>query len=219
VDKKLREESAFNIMRHSPLGYAIGGLSVGEEKSQTWEIVEFLDKLLPKERPRYLMGVGHPFDFLKAVSLGVDLMDCVLPTRLARHRALWVFYPEKTEDLQIIRLKAELKNALGNELKMLPAWLAGWLSEKKSRLVFQQLDVSNASYREAFCKPMAACDCLACRTFTLASLHHFAKVREPLLMRLLSLHNLKILLDLEKTSRFFLERGLFYQFLSLFLNQ
>jgi queuine tRNA-ribosyltransferase len=66
-------------------GYAIGGLSVGETKSETLSTLELVDANLPENKPRYLMGVGTPEDLVKGVLRGVDIFDCVLPTRLARH--------------------------------------------------------------------------------------------------------------------------------------
>jgi queuine tRNA-ribosyltransferase len=70
-------------------GYAIGGLSVGETKEQMYAILDTTVSDLPGDKPRYLMGVGAPEDLLEAVSRGVDLFDCVLPTRLARNAALF----------------------------------------------------------------------------------------------------------------------------------
>jgi queuine tRNA-ribosyltransferase len=70
-------------------GLAIGGLSVGEEKEDMWKTVSLLDPALPGESPRYLMGVGYPDDLLQAVGLGIDLFDCVAPTRNARHGTAW----------------------------------------------------------------------------------------------------------------------------------
>jgi queuine tRNA-ribosyltransferase len=70
-------------------GYAIGGLSVGEAKDDMWRTLELLDGEIPKDRPRYLMGVGYPDDLLEAVSRGCDLFDCVAPTRNARHGTAW----------------------------------------------------------------------------------------------------------------------------------
>lgn len=70
-------------------GLAIGGLSVGEAKEDMWRTVELLDGILPSGVPRYLMGVGYPDDLLRAVGLGVDLFDCVAPTRNARHGTAW----------------------------------------------------------------------------------------------------------------------------------
>jgi queuine tRNA-ribosyltransferase len=66
-------------------GYAIGGLSVGETKQETMAILELVDSCLPEDKPRYLMGVGSPEDLVTGVQRGVDIFDCVLPTRLARH--------------------------------------------------------------------------------------------------------------------------------------
>jgi len=70
-------------------GYAIGGLSVGEAKDDMWRTLDLLDGEIPRERPRYLMGVGYPDDLLEAISRGCDLFDCVAPTRNARHGTVW----------------------------------------------------------------------------------------------------------------------------------
>lgn len=70
-------------------GFGIGGLSVGENKEDMWDILELLDGELPDNRPRYLMGVGYPDDLLEAVARGCDLFDCVAPTRNARHGTAW----------------------------------------------------------------------------------------------------------------------------------
>ena len=81
----LREQSARFITGLGFDGYAIGGLSVGEPKEQTCAVLEWLDGLLPPDRPRYLMGVGTPEDLVEGVARGVDMFDCVLPTRMARN--------------------------------------------------------------------------------------------------------------------------------------
>ena len=70
-------------------GVAIGGLSVGEAKEEMWRVLELLDRELPPEKPRYLMGVGYPDDLLEAMARGCDLFDCVAPTRNARHGTAW----------------------------------------------------------------------------------------------------------------------------------
>ncbi|HWQ46756.1 MAG TPA: tRNA guanosine(34) transglycosylase Tgt [Longilinea sp.] len=81
----LREKSARFITGLDFPGYAIGGLSVGETKTQMHEILDMVDPLLPVNKPRYLMGVGSPEDLINGIRRGVDIFDCVLPTRLARH--------------------------------------------------------------------------------------------------------------------------------------
>ncbi len=86
----LRRESARTLAAMGFPGYGIGGLSVGEAKEVTWRMLDITIEHLPPDRPRYLMGVGSPEDVLAAVAHGVDMMDCVLPTRIARNGALIV---------------------------------------------------------------------------------------------------------------------------------
>jgi queuine tRNA-ribosyltransferase len=83
----LREQSARFLIDLEFPGYAIGGLAVGETKQQMHRVLELLDPILPGDKPRYLMGVGTIADFFETVARGIDIFDCVLPTRLARHGA------------------------------------------------------------------------------------------------------------------------------------
>ncbi len=85
TDLALRRESAEEIIEIGFAGYALGGLSVGEAKSETYDVVEATAGLLPADRPRYLMGVGTPEDLMEGVARGVDMFDCVMPTRNARN--------------------------------------------------------------------------------------------------------------------------------------
>ncbi|HDJ1467639.1 TPA: tRNA guanosine(34) transglycosylase Tgt [Clostridioides difficile] len=83
--KDLREQSAKEITNIDLPGYAIGGLSVGEPKPLMYDVLEHTTPLMPKDKPRYLMGVGSPDDLVEGVIRGVDMFDCVLPTRIARN--------------------------------------------------------------------------------------------------------------------------------------
>ncbi|MCW5626199.1 MAG: tRNA-guanine transglycosylase, partial [Burkholderiales bacterium] len=85
----LRDESVAGLQRIGFDGYAIGGLSVGEPKEDMRRILAHTAPQLPADRPRYLMGVGTPEDIVEAVSMGVDMLDCVMPTRNARNG--WLF--------------------------------------------------------------------------------------------------------------------------------
>jgi len=85
----LRRQSARFLTSLDFPGYAIGGLSVGETKEQMYAILEETAPLLPEDKPRYLMGVGSPEDILQCVARGIDIFDCVLPTRIARNGALF----------------------------------------------------------------------------------------------------------------------------------
>jgi len=89
MDPALRRESAERTIEIGFPGYAIGGLSVGEPRSLTREIVEATIQHLPADKPRYLMGVGTPEEIVEYAGLGIDMMDCVLPTRAARHGLLF----------------------------------------------------------------------------------------------------------------------------------
>ena len=81
----LRKYSAEETVKLDFDGYAIGGTSVGEDKDTMYKMIDYAIKYLPLDKPRYLMGVGEPIDLLEGVERGIDMFDCVLPTRLARH--------------------------------------------------------------------------------------------------------------------------------------
>jgi queuine tRNA-ribosyltransferase len=87
VDPTLRRQSCEFLVGLDFPGYAIGGLSVGESKEEMLSTLEIVDPLLPLHKPRYLMGVGTPEDLVEGVARGIDIFDCVLPTRVARHGA------------------------------------------------------------------------------------------------------------------------------------
>ncbi len=89
VFKELRKESAAYIADKGAVGNAIGGLSVGEPAEDMYAMLEVVNEILPDDKPRYLMGVGTPVNILEAISLGVDMFDCVMPTRNGRNGMLF----------------------------------------------------------------------------------------------------------------------------------
>jgi len=89
VYEPLRERSLEGLMEIGFDGYAVGGLSVGEPPEDRWRVLDFLAGRLPKEKPHYLMGVGTPEDIVEAVARGIDMFDCVMPTRNARNGHLF----------------------------------------------------------------------------------------------------------------------------------
>ena len=105
--KDLRIESAKAISDMGFDGNAIGGLSVGEPNEQMYEMTDYVTEVLDKKRPRYLMGVGTPADLLQNVALGVDMFDCVMPTRNARNGM--IFTPEGTVNLRNAKWKNHFK--------------------------------------------------------------------------------------------------------------
>ncbi len=91
VYKDLRTQSANEIASFDAIGNAIGGLSVGEPEEHLYEMTDLVCSILPKEKPRYLMGVGTPANILECISLGIDMFDCVMPSRNARHGLLFTW--------------------------------------------------------------------------------------------------------------------------------
>lgn len=153
----LRQESARVISTFDAVGYAIGGLSVGESKDIMNHFTEFTAPLLPKHKPRYLMGVGTPEDLLNGIKHGIDMFDCVLPTRNARHGSFFTW-----------RGKCNIKN--------------------------QQ-------YADDHAPLVEGCDCYACRNHSRAYIRHLWKCQEATASTLLSIHNIKFLIDFAKQCR------------------
>jgi queuine tRNA-ribosyltransferase len=91
----LRRDCSQQLIDMDFSGYALGGVSVGEPKNLRYNIIDFVAGLLPKEKPRYLMGVGMPTDIIEAVELGVDMFDCVIPTRYGRNGTAFVSHDGK----------------------------------------------------------------------------------------------------------------------------
>lgn len=89
VYNELRKRSASELAEMDFEGYAIGGLAVGEENSVMYDVVEYTEQFMPRDKPRYLMGVGTPEDLLNAIERGVDMFDCVMPTRNARNATVF----------------------------------------------------------------------------------------------------------------------------------
>lgn len=89
VYEDIRKNSVNNLVEMDFEGYAIGGLAVGEPKEEMYELTQFCTEILPQEKPRYLMGVGTPEDILTGIELGVDMFDCVMPTRNARNATVF----------------------------------------------------------------------------------------------------------------------------------
>ncbi|MDP2113938.1 MAG: tRNA guanosine(34) transglycosylase Tgt, partial [Bacteroidota bacterium] len=89
VYPELRETAARNVLQYNSDGYAIGGLSVGESEKDMYAMIEVVNEILPENKPRYLMGVGTPVNILEGIDRGIDMFDCVMPTRNGRNGMLF----------------------------------------------------------------------------------------------------------------------------------
>ncbi len=123
----LRKESAEYVLKHDAHGYAIGGLSVGEPHEDMYRITDQVTDILPVEKPRYLMGVGTPENILECISLGVDMFDCVMPTRNGRNGTVFT-----TEGQINIRNKQ-----WANDFSPFDSWLTPEYSKAYVRHLFQ----------------------------------------------------------------------------------
>ncbi len=168
TDAELRSRSIDEITALDFDGYALGGLAVGEAKDEMLDCVEWSAPRLPVAKPRYFMGIGDPEGILEVVARGVDMFDCVLPTRTAR---------------------------TGSAL----TWEG-------------RLNLRNAAYRTDPRPLDPECACPACERFSRAYVRHLVTQREMLGLRLLSLHNLRFVLDLTAGARAAIERGTFSSF-------
>lgn len=169
IYKDLREESAKFIQSKDLPGHAIGGVSVGESKQKIYQVAKWCCDILTDKKPRYLMGIGYPEDIVEVVKLGIDMFDCVLPTRLARHAIVWKF-----------------SNA-GPKLKKLEGL----------NLSYQQLNIKNAKFKNDFNPIDRRCTCKACSNgFSISYIRHLILENEPLGIHLLTCHNLKFVFDL-----------------------
>ena len=163
TDAELRKRSTEELAALDFDGNAIGGLAIGEDRGAMFDTTSFATSLLPADKPRYFMGIGDPEGVLEVIGRGVDMFDCVLPTRTAR---------------------------TGSAL----TWEG-------------RLNLRNASFaRDA--RPLDEdCTCPACSRFSRAYVRHLVNQQEILGLRLLSVHNLRFLLELTAGARAAIERG------------
>ena len=153
----LREMCAKTLAEMDFPGYSIGGTSVGESKETMYKMIDYSVKYLPWEKPRYLMGVGSVDAILEGILRNVDMFDCVLPTRIARH---------------------------------------GTLMTSQGRI-----NIKKQEYEEDFGPLDPECDCYTCKNYSRAYLRHLFRCNEGLGSRLMSIHNLRFLLQSDGTGQ------------------
>jgi queuine tRNA-ribosyltransferase len=168
LDKKLRLKSLEQVQASAVDGIAIGGLSVGETRDEMHEMLSFLAPCYDQSRPRYLMGVGHPVDLRFGIEQGIDMFDCVLPTRNARHGTGWIS-----------------RSAFGDDS-----------TDAKAAIFEYDVQINFKAERfkldQSVIEP--GCDCWTCMNgYTRSYIRHLLKVGEALGGQLLSIHNLRYL--------------------------
>lgn len=164
----LRQRSTDALLEIGFDGYAVGGLAVGEGHEEMLRVLDFAAPMLPRDRPRYLMGVGKPADLVGAVARGIDMFDCVLPTRSARNGQAFT-------------------------------WGGA-------------INIKNARHRDDPRPIDETCQCIACRRFSRAYIHHLIKSGEILGAMLMTHHNLTFYQNLMAKMREAISEGRFGAF-------
>ena len=175
LDADLRVSSARELVALEFDGYAVGGLSVGESKADMYRMLDVTVPELPAAKPRYLMGVGMPENLLEGVARGIDLFDCVVPSRHGR---------------------------------------TGWLFTSFGRVLIKQ-----ARYQRDESPVDPACGCPVCGRYSRAYLHHLYNVKEMLVSRLNTIHNLWYFSDFMRRMRLAIAEGSFPAFREAFYQK
>ena len=173
LDEGLRKKSLEIVQNSDADGIAIGGLSVGETRAEMHAVLDFLAPLYTPNKVRFLLGVGDPVDVRHAIESGIDMMDCVMPTRNARHATVWA---------REAREHADSTNKTTS------------LSRRGMSYFDNKMHLTNAQYISDTQPIEPGCDCYSCiNNFSRGFLRHQFKVGEPLAGSLASIHNLRYL--------------------------
>ncbi len=168
IFEDLRQESAEFIRTMNTDGVAIGGETIGFDMATTVEVIRWVRPFLPENKPRYTMGVGmSPQDLLEVVAEGIDMFDCVAPTRNARHGALYC--GEVVQEGQWLRFVSEYEN--------------------------ERIQIKKSCFTDDLSPIMPACTCYTCQHYTRSYLHHLFKQKNNLFTALASIHNIHVMHD------------------------
>lgn len=184
IYKDLRQESAKRISEMGFDGFAIGGVSVGEPRKYVWKVLDWVMPLLPETKPKHLLGVGKPEEIVKAIGYGIDMLDCVIPMREARHGRLYIYsssgVPSGTR--RVVEKFSKKSSRQARTIKNF----------------YEVINITNSKFKKDF-KPIdETCQCYACRSYSRAYLNHLFKMKELLGYRLATIHNLHFYMEVVK---------------------
>jgi len=177
IHRDLRVKSAKELLKIGFDGYAIGGVAVGEPRKYLEKVLECAIPLLPEDKPRYLMGLGRPEELIDSICSGIDMFDCVIPTREGRHGKLF------------IRNKKYF-----------------WLGEKKKftykpEEIYETMNIGREEFKKDLRPVDPKCDCYLCQNYSRAYLRHLFKIGDLLAPRLAAQHNLRFYLEMIERMR------------------
>ena len=194
VYKDLRLKSAEELVDLNFDGYAVGGLAVGEPRKKMFKILDYVVPKLPIDKPHYLMGVGQPEEIIEAVRRGIDMFDCVLPTRNARHGLIYVWSSSSRGGRKATKQSPEI---------------AALTSFARNDKFYKTLHITNEKFKNDFSPIDKKCSCHTCRNYTRAYLRHLFSAGEPLAARLATIHNVHFYLELMRKIRAAIRVGKF----------
>jgi queuine tRNA-ribosyltransferase len=196
LDLSLREKSLKIIQDSDVDGIAIGGLSVGEPRAEMYKVLSHLAPLYDPTRPHFLLGVGEPGDLRYAIEHGIDMLDCVLPTRNARHATVWrlreTAHSGRSPASSVLDVPdARLRSDARAPSQTAPSHAT---ASAASETLDEQIHLTNAQFIDDASPIMEGCDCYTCANgYSRGFLRHQFKVGEPLAGSLCSIHNLRYL--------------------------
>ena len=171
-------------------GYNIGGLSVGETSQEMYGVLDYLVPEMPADKPRYLMGVGYPENIIEAVKRGVDMFDCVIPTREGRHGRLFLNCHSEAKSRRI-----------PSKIGINRGILRSAQDDKRKIEFYRTININKAEFKKDFSPINKDSKLPELREYSKAYLHYLFKIKEPLGMRLASLNNLEFYLSLMEKIR------------------
>ncbi len=211
VYKDLRLRSVKELIDFDFDGYAIGGLAVGEPRKEMYKVLDYTVSELPENKPRYLMGVGQPEEIVEAVRRGIDMFDCVIPTRNARHGLLYVWSPLKyrSDEFSFLRKPSQLhsvsfcqktaRSSMSDSSREEPRKF--FPKSTVSAAFYKTLHITNEKFKNDFSPLDKNCQCHTCKNYTRAYLRHLFISGEPLALRLATIHNVNFYLELMERIR------------------
>jgi len=188
LHEDLRREAVQFVAAQNLPGIAIGGETIGYNMSGTKQVIDWIADYLPENKPRYTMGLGlKPSDVLTAISLGIDMFDCVAPTRLARNGALYTG--------RVIMKNTVIPAQAGIYTNRSPI-RSGMTKEYcfESNYPNERINIGNKEFAGDAGPIDENCDCPTCKNFSRAYLHHLFRAKELLYYSLASVHNLRLML-------------------------
>jgi len=207
VYSDLRLKSAEDLVKLDFDGYAVGGLAVGEPREEMFRILKEIVPKLPEDKPRYLMGVGQPEEIVEAVRSGIDMFDCVLPTRNARHGLLYVWRSGSSlRGANPALVGKRRSNPLVSEIE---GDCFAPLRYARNDKFYETIHITNEKFKKDFAPLDKNCSCHTCKNFSRAYLRHLFVAEEPLALRLATIHNVNFYLDLMRRIREGIKEGRF----------